>query len=457
MKEVTDPQILEVLNRGEVRDESILSQLEGKVPEPSVSGALPEDITMLSEPREMPETGKSMPDFMKNFLKSLGWNALMATPAGIYKGVSDIQEASKDTKQVWENVRSKAAEVFSSPESFIKHAGSYIYEDPVGAAAAVGMPFSPFGKSTIPGKIARATEPLHVAQKTLATAAATVIPERIERRLMASALKPTNVNPKQLDEMIDTMFSEGLTLGRKGWLKKEVLLGELRDKVDDIISNSPINQTTGAQIINKRQMLQELKDWYTSTSYGKDPTAEFDTPFNRIINKMDRNTKFPDNMTIAQANDMKLAIQNVVAKAYGDLSTINKETKKSLGHILRIHMEDLVPEISAPNARMSAIHKLEEYLANEFVKEQRGQLFSLTSPVYGSVGKTLTGSPEVGIAAWVGKSLLESGPIKSQVAHIINQVRTGESRLYKPYLSKTRRAAWGTSKIGEQYREQEQP
>jgi hypothetical protein len=231
--------------------------------------------------------------------------------------------------------------------------------------------------------------------------------EKGSKRLMQSALKPTieQLRTGKAATAIDTLLAEGInpTMGGVRDIKSRIY--GINDQIDDAIRNA-----SGS--VDKGAVLSKLDDVNKRAINQVSPTADL----NAIQAIADDFINHPlyqgNNIPLQAAQELKKGTYKTLSKAYGQMKGAEIEAQKSLARGLKDEIARNVPEISALNARESA-------LIDTLNVAERRALMEANKNIG---GLALLANNPIGFAAFMAD---KSALFKSLAARMINQASKG--------------------------------
>lgn len=178
------------------------------------------------------------------------------------------------------------------------------------------------------------------------------------RRLYQGAAKiPLSVASKArggAPAIVETGLQERIPVSRGGVEKISRIVGGLDQEVDRAVSGSTAT-------VDPRRVLRRLGD--TVREFSEQVTPETDLrQIGDVGREFARRTLPRGAMPVSQAQTLKQGTYRRLAKDYGKTATASAEAQKSLARGLRSEIESAVPEVVAPNARMSRLLDLSKAL-----------------------------------------------------------------------------------------------
>lgn len=255
-------------------------------------------------------------------------------------------------------------------------------------------------------------------------------------RLYGSALKPsTTLKVAKRERVIGTGLGEQIPVSRAGYEKLTASINDLTKQIDaKIAAKSPdIGAVIDPRHIARR--LDALEEFYAKQAAPEADLQAIRSVREQFLKKHSHEVEYTairpgteeeggrfvplgkrsyreyDPMTLAEAQAEKRTTQIMNRKKYGQLSPAQDEAEKNLAYSLRRQITALFPEVSALNAKDSAMIELEEQLRRFVGREDNKNIVGLI-PAAATMGAGL------GPAALLKVSLmaLDNAPIKSKLA-----------------------------------------
>lgn len=232
-------------------------------------------------------------------------------------------------------------------------------------------------------------------------------------KLLNSFLKIPKKELKMGKNLGQAMIDRGLYGTEEGLLNKA---GDMLETNENQLQNLLKSSDTP---INKQHMIDELNrvknDYVNSRDYDRVKT---------IDDKIDMINKEPD-LTPSDANVWKRAIYSKRAGAYGrDATGIEIQMDKAIARGLKKGIEDVAPEAKDINKELQVYGQLKDRILDKRALESKkfGIPLSLKDLVLGTAAGAYTHHPTVGIAALLGKALMNTTPGATLSALGLNRI-----------------------------------
>jgi hypothetical protein len=370
----------------------------------------------------------------------------VASPVQTAKGLMELATANP---AVWGKVIENYKQRYGSLENFSNTA----IQDPVGTGLDISTLATGAGGAArmIPGlaktgQVARgvglATEPWNAFKQVVGRGTAAAIPESVPQRLYQSAIKPSTVlGQGERTSMLETGLKEGILPTKAGLEKlQDTIIGINSEIGDKIVAGAKSGQAVDASAVVAR-----LDDLYNGFYKNAPNASDYLSDIEKIKQKFIDNHGGPIPLDTAQ--EIKKTIYAINRKAYGELSTVAKESNKALARGLKEEIAGIFPEINALNARESALINLEGAIERAVGRIGNRDLVGIGTPIKGTAFGTLTGSHQAGMLAALLGSVIDTPAIKAALAVALKKAKGGS---IDPGWFKTRIATYQASKLGQQ-------
>jgi hypothetical protein len=165
--------------------------------------------------------------------------------------------------------------------------------------------------------------------------------------------------------------------------------------------------------------VKDLQAWTTKTVNGEKLSSKIEN----VINSFKK--QYGDEITVAQAQEIKQNTNAFLRKSYGELKPVTEEAQKQLVRGLKDRIAQEIPEITGVNARYSDLKVLESALERAVNRTGNWDWFSLSAGMAGSIVGGATGNvAKAGeaVALW---RMLKSPVIQSHLALILKNAGAG--------------------------------
>ncbi len=202
--------------------------------------------------------------------------------------------------------------------------------------------------------------------------------EDTAKYLMGTALKPSLAERQsgKADTAIQTMLDEGLNVTRGGVDSLKQKIGDLNDKVKEVIANSTAT-VNGNAVAN---YLQFVLKKFENRPNAVEAQRMVEDAWTRFVRHPLAEGK--SEIPVQTAQELKKGYQaSVGEKAYGELKTAETESEKSIARGLREKISEAVPEVAGLNAqeqKMITTLKIAERRALMELNKNPGGLAILT-------------------------------------------------------------------------------
>jgi len=306
----------------------------------------------------------------------------------------------------------------NDPAEVLSDASMFVTGGATGAAKLAKV--SKLGAKAAPtlekvAQVGTAIDPLNLGINTATYGATKVIPKTVAPKLYESAAKwSTTLSPQERAAITETALKNQIPLSYEGLGKVQSKLGELGDKMDNLIANATYQNIK----IPATKVLESLKD-VKKTSGGFKIEAAQDI---KEINNIEKQFKtYLKQNKITSVTPQQL--QEFKADAYKRIdfgrapekpSIAKEQAYRSMADVAKKSLESFIPELKSINTQYGALKELQPNLQRAVGRIENRDLFSLGGATKTGAGAVVGGVP--GALAGFGQSLLEAPKIKSKVA-----------------------------------------
>jgi hypothetical protein len=212
---------------------------------------------------------------------------------------------------------------------------------------------------------------------------------------------------------VKTMLDEGVWV-TKGSLKRvQGMADNLLDQMDSAVAANP------GLIIKTNSVLgpvKELRDWASKTVDGNLLARQIDAQIARFTKK------YGDEITVAQAQEIKQNTNAWLRKSYGELKAPVVEAQKQIVRGLKDKIAAEIPEIAGINAKYGDLKNLEVVLERAVNRTGNWDWFSLSAGMAGTIVGGATGSVAKATEAVAFWRLLKSPVVQSGLAQTLKRI-----------------------------------
>jgi hypothetical protein len=309
-------------------------------------------------------------------------------------------------------------ELQNNPASVLSDLSMFITGGASGAAKVASL--SKVGAKAAPAlekvaQVGTAIDPLNLAANTTMYGASKVIPTSVAPRLYESAAKwSTTLSPAERAAITETALKNQIPLSYEGLGKVQSKLGDLGDKMDNLI----INATDQNIKIPASTVLTSLKDVKKQSGGFKIEAAQDIKEINDIEKQFKAYLKKNKitSVTPQQLQEFKTdAYKRIDFGRSPEKPSIAKEDAyKAMAASARKALENLMPELKAINKEYGSLSELQPNLQKAVGRIENRDLMGLGATAKTGAGGALGGIP--GALVGFGQSLLDSPKIKGKAA-----------------------------------------
>ena len=309
-------------------------------------------------------------------------------------------------------------ELQNNPASILSDISMFVTGGASGAAKVAQL--SKVGAKAAPtlekvAKVGTAIDPLNLGINTATYGVSKVIPKTVAPMMYESAAKwSTKLGPEERAAITETALKNQIPLDYSGLGKVQSKLGELGDKMDNLIANATDQNIK----IPSTKVLESLKD-VKKTSGGFKIEAAQDI---KEINNIEKQFKtYLKQNKITSVTPQQL--QEFKADAYKRIdfgrspekpSIAKEQAYKAMAESARTSLEGFMPELRDINAQYGALKELQPNLQKAVGRIENRDLMGLGATAKTGAGGALGGIP--GALVGFGQSLLDSPKIKGKAA-----------------------------------------
>lgn len=170
-------------------------------------------------------------------------------------------------------------------------------------------------------------------------------------RLMHSAVKPTLAMVKEYNTsaqgIVKTLLDEGINVTEGGLAKLQGLFNATNAEIRTALQNA-----TGS--VSKPAVAARALTTAAKVAKQTNPTRDL-AAVGETVEEFLNHPVYPGNLSLPEAQAMKVGTYQQIGKKYGEVSSAAIETQKALARGLKEEIAAEVPEISALNERDSAL------------------------------------------------------------------------------------------------------
>lgn len=314
-------------------------------------------------------------------------------------------------EQLLQTLQNDPAEVLSDASMFVTGGAT-------GAAKLAKV--SQIGAKAAPAlervaQVGTAIDPLNLGINTATYGVSKAIPKTVAPIMYESAAKwSTKLGPEERAAITETALKNQIPLSYEGLGKVQSKLGELGDKMDNLI----INATDKNIKIPAAKVLESLKDVKKTSGGFKIEAAQDIKEINNIEKQFKTYLKQNKitSVTPQQLQDFKSdAYKRVDYKRAPEKPSIAKEEAyKAMAGSARESLEGFIPELRAINTQYGSLRELQPNLQKAVGRIENRDLMGLGATAKTGAGGALGGIP--GALVGFSQSLLDNPKIKGRTA-----------------------------------------
>ena len=314
-------------------------------------------------------------------------------------------------EQLLQTLQNDPAEVLSDASMFVTGGAT-------GAAKLAKV--SQIGAKAAPAlervaKVGTAIDPLNLGINTATYGATKVIPKTVAPKLYESAAKwSTTLSPQERAAITETALKNQIPLSYEGLGKVQSKLGELGDKMDNLIMNATDKNIK----IPATKVLESLKDVKKTSGGFKIEAAQDIKEINNIEKQFKTYLKQNKitSVTPQQLQEFKSDAYKRIdyGRAPEKPSIAKEEAYKGMAGSARESLEGFIPELRAINTQYGSLRELQPNLQKAVGRIENRDLMGLGATAKTGAGGALGGIP--GALVGFSQSLLDNPKIKGRTA-----------------------------------------
>lgn len=309
-------------------------------------------------------------------------------------------------------------ELQNNPASILSDISMFVTGGASGAAKLASL--SKVGAKAAPAlekvaQVGTAIDPLNLAANTTMYGASKVIPKTVAPMMYESAAKwSTKLGPEERAAITETALKNQIPLSYEGLGKVQSKLGELGNKMDNLI----LNATDQNIKIPATKVLESLKDVKKKSGGFKIEAAQDIKEINDIEKRFKTYLKQQKITSVTPQELQKFkedAYKRIdFGRAPEKPSVAKEQAYRSMAESARTSLEGFMPELRSINTQYGALKELQPNLQKAVGRIENRDLMGLGATAKTGAGGALGGIP--GAVVGFGQSLLDSPKIKGKAA-----------------------------------------
>jgi len=309
-------------------------------------------------------------------------------------------------------------ELQNNPASVLSDLSMFVTGGASGAAKLASL--SKAGAKAAPAlekvaQVGTAIDPLNLAANTTMYGASKAIPTSIAPMMYESAAKwSTKLGPEERAAITETALKNQIPLTYEGLGKVQSKLGDLGDKMDNLITNATDQNIK----IPATKVLESLKDVKKQSGGFKIEAGQDIKEINNIEKQFKTYLKQNKitSVTPQQLQDFKADAYKRIdfGRAPEKPSLAKEQAYRSMAESARTSLEGFMPELRDINAQYGALKDLQPNLQKAVGRIENRDLMGLSATAKTGAGGALGGIP--GAVIGFGQSLLDNPKIKGKAA-----------------------------------------
>lgn len=175
--------------------------------------------------------------------------------------------------------------------------------------------------------------------------------------LMEKAVKPTTALLKEYrttgPAIVKTLLDEGINVTEGGVMKLQKLFNENNQQIKEALENRDnllrrLSPTGDSAVVDKSRVAARVLPTANRLAQQTNPTKDLKAVGDTVTEFMNHPT-MPGNLTLPEAQAMKIGTYQQIGKKYGQISSAEVEAQKALARGLKEEIASEVPQISALN------------------------------------------------------------------------------------------------------------
>lgn len=219
------------------------------------------------------------------------------------------------------------------------------------------------------------------------------------------------------EKAIQTALDNGIPITKGGVNRVKGIIDDLGEKMDAVVADNPNAIIKTDSVLDP---VMQLRDWASKTVNGQVNAKKID----KVIKQF--KDQYGDEITVAQAQEIKRNTNAFLKKSYGELKPVTEEATKQIVRGLKDRIAQEIPEIAGVNLKYSEMKNLERVLERAVNRSGNWDWFSLSAGMAGTVVGGATGSVLKATEAVGVWRLLKSPVVQSNLAIALKRAGKGK-------------------------------
>lgn len=219
------------------------------------------------------------------------------------------------------------------------------------------------------------------------------------------------------EKAIETALDNGIPITKGGLKRVQGLIDDLGEQMDAVVAGNPNALIKTDSVL---EPVMTLKDWASKTVNGQANAKKID----RVIKQF--KDQYGDEITVAQAQEIKRNTNAFLKKSYGELKPVTEEATKQIVRGLKDRIAQEIPEIAGVNLKYGEMKNLERVLERAVNRTGNWDWFSLSAGMAGSIVGGATGNVMKATEAVAFWRLMKSPIVQSHLALMLKRAGKGK-------------------------------
>jgi hypothetical protein len=219
------------------------------------------------------------------------------------------------------------------------------------------------------------------------------------------------------EKAIETALDNGIPITKGGLKRVQGLIDDLGEQMDAVVAENPNAIIKTDSVL---EPVKTLKDWASKTVNGEANAKKID----RVIKSFKE--QYGDEITVAQAQEIKRNTNAFLKKSYGELKPVTEEATKQIVRGLKDRIAEEIPEIAGVNLKYGEMKNLERVLERAVNRTGNWDWFSLSAGMAGTIVGGATGNVMKATEAVAFWRLMKSPIVQSHLALMLKKAGKGK-------------------------------
>jgi hypothetical protein len=219
------------------------------------------------------------------------------------------------------------------------------------------------------------------------------------------------------EKAIETALDNGIPITKGGVNRVKGMIDDLGEQMDAVVAQNPNAIIKTDSVLDP---VMTLKDWASKTVNGQANAKKID----KVIKQF--KDQYGDEITVAQAQEIKRNTNAFLKKSYGELKPVTEEATKQIVRGLKDRIAQEIPEIAGVNLKYGEMKNLERILERAVNRTGNWDWFSLSAGMAGTIVGGATGNVMKATEAIAFWRLMKSPVVQSNLALALKRAGKGK-------------------------------